>query len=228
MQTEGIRRNTGSPSGDRNKDQLATRESQAGPSGVTERLAVQLKPGNASGGKGPQLKETQEATKTEGLAMNLTTPASVQKLQTALHAKAKESPSFRFYALYDKVHRKDVLAFAYECCKANGGAAGVDGQRCGMRTPAMCQHLTLASQLLLTVVGVEKLGPRRGCKRNCVNDHRKRRMGTDGNRQGIDRPTAGRLQEAGRHHRRERPPETTHQSNPRASAAGGTDRSSWI
>ena len=61
--------------------------------------------------------------------MNLTTPASVQKLQTALHAKAKESPSFRFYALYDKVHRKDVLAHAYECCKANGGAAGVDGQR---------------------------------------------------------------------------------------------------
>jgi RNA-directed DNA polymerase len=59
---------------------------------------------------------------------NLTTPASVQKLQTALHDKAKESPDFRFYAIYDKVHRKDVLAFAYECCKANGGAAGVDGQ----------------------------------------------------------------------------------------------------
>src|SRR6266851_4388542 len=49
-------------------------------------------------------------------------------LQTALHVKAKESPDFRFYALYDKVYRKDVLAFAYERCKANGGAAGVDGQ----------------------------------------------------------------------------------------------------
>ena len=60
--------------------------------------------------------------------MSLTTPPSVQKLQTALHEKAKGSPSFRFYALYDKVYRKDVLAFAYECCKANGGAAGVDGQ----------------------------------------------------------------------------------------------------
>jgi RNA-directed DNA polymerase len=60
--------------------------------------------------------------------MNLTTPLSVQKLQAALHDKAKESPNFRFYALYDKVHRKDVLACAYECCKANGGAAGVDGQ----------------------------------------------------------------------------------------------------
>jgi RNA-directed DNA polymerase len=60
--------------------------------------------------------------------MNLATPSSVQKLQAALHDKAKGSPSFRFYALYDKVYRKDVLAFAYQCCKANGGAAGVDGQ----------------------------------------------------------------------------------------------------
>ena len=60
--------------------------------------------------------------------MSLTTPLSVQKLQTALHAKAKGSPNFRFYALYDKVHREDILAFAYECCKANGGAAGADDQ----------------------------------------------------------------------------------------------------
>jgi RNA-directed DNA polymerase len=60
--------------------------------------------------------------------MSLVTPVSVQKLQTALHAKAKEAPGFRFYALYDKVYRQDVLAFAYQCCKANGGAAGVDSQ----------------------------------------------------------------------------------------------------
>ena len=63
--------------------------------------------------------------------MNLATPVSVQKLQKALHAKAKEAPGFRFYALCDKVYREDVLAFAYRCCRANGGAAGVDGQTFG-------------------------------------------------------------------------------------------------
>jgi len=45
-----------------------------------------------------------------------------------LHAKAKEAPDRRFHALYDKVYRPDVLAYAYRCCRANGGAAGVDGQ----------------------------------------------------------------------------------------------------
>jgi RNA-directed DNA polymerase len=60
--------------------------------------------------------------------MSLTPPPKVQKLQAALHAKAKGSPSYRFYLLYDKVYRRDVLTFAYQCCLANGGAAGVDGQ----------------------------------------------------------------------------------------------------
>ena len=60
---------------------------------------------------------------------NLTTPPSVQKLQSALHAKAKGEPGYRFYLLYDKVWRADVLEYAYRCCKANKGVAGVDGQR---------------------------------------------------------------------------------------------------
>ena len=60
--------------------------------------------------------------------MSLTPPEKLQKLQAALHAKAKASPDQRFHALYDKVYRKDVLGHAYDCCKANGGAAGVDGQ----------------------------------------------------------------------------------------------------
>ena len=60
--------------------------------------------------------------------MSLTPPLKVQKLQEALQAKAKGSPDYRFYLLYDKVYRQDVLAFAYQCCRANGGAAGMDGQ----------------------------------------------------------------------------------------------------
>src|SRR3984893_13374646 len=72
--------------------------------------------------------ERNKRRRTTGLVMNLTTLTSVQKLQMALHAKAKESPDFRFYALYDKVYRKDVLVYACKRCKANGGAAGVDNQ----------------------------------------------------------------------------------------------------
>ena len=60
--------------------------------------------------------------------MSLATPASVQKLQTALHAKAKAEPGYRFYALYDKIYREDILSHAYAQCRANKGAPGVDGQ----------------------------------------------------------------------------------------------------
>ena len=60
--------------------------------------------------------------------MSLSPPLKVKKLQDALHSKAKDAPSYRFYALYDKLYRDDILRFAYDRCKANGGAPGVDGQ----------------------------------------------------------------------------------------------------
>ena len=60
--------------------------------------------------------------------MSLKPPEKVGKLQAALHDKAKRSPSYRFYLLYDKVYRADVMAYAYECCWRNAGAPGVDGQ----------------------------------------------------------------------------------------------------
>ena len=61
--------------------------------------------------------------------MSLPTPTeTVEKLQTSLQTKAKAEPAFRFYALWDKVCRQDVLLEAYRRCRANAGAAGVDGE----------------------------------------------------------------------------------------------------
>ncbi len=60
--------------------------------------------------------------------MSLVPPTKVGQLQDALHAKAKESPNYRFYALYDKVYRADVLWHAYRICQSNDGSPGVDGQ----------------------------------------------------------------------------------------------------
>jgi RNA-directed DNA polymerase len=60
--------------------------------------------------------------------VSLLPPVKVGKLQAALHTKAKNSPDYRFYALYDKIYRWDVLGFAYARCRDNGGAPGVDGQ----------------------------------------------------------------------------------------------------
>jgi hypothetical protein len=84
--------------------------------------------GNDRGAKGPQFKGNAAKSKSAEIDMSLTTPPSVRKLQRALYAKAKANPAYRFYALYDKVWRKDVLWHAWGCCRANGGGAGVDGE----------------------------------------------------------------------------------------------------
>src|SRR5260221_3596973 len=60
--------------------------------------------------------------------MSLETPIKIRMLQRKLYQKAKEEPSCRFYLLYDKMYREDVLAHAYALVKSNQGAPGVDGQ----------------------------------------------------------------------------------------------------
>src|SRR5260370_2863987 len=93
--------------------------------------------------RGPDLRQASKATRPRRLAQGLTTPLEkVRKLQTSLQAKAKAEPAFRFYSLWDKVYRVDVIEEAYRACRSNGGAAGADGVAFA-RIAASCENTHL-------------------------------------------------------------------------------------
>ena len=65
--------------------------------------------------------------KGRGIVATLKTPIKIRELQRKLYLKTKQEKNFRFYLLYDKVYRQDILSHAYELVRANKGVCGVDG-----------------------------------------------------------------------------------------------------
>lgn len=120
--------NTGSPAGRGPQgDPPDLREGAAGPGGKSEGLILPKNPGNSGGGKEPRFKDSAGRSDGRGIGASLSNREKVRELQAALHDKAKGNPALRFYSLYDKVYRRDVLEEAWRHCRQNDGVPGIDG-----------------------------------------------------------------------------------------------------
>ena len=128
---EGDGRNTGSPAGGvarANRQPARARSDRAGWRRGPQYRGSRVTPVE---GRGLGSRAAHDGGRDVGTGVSLSASERVQGLQTALHAKAKEAPGFRFYSLCDKVWRDDVLVVAWQAVRRNGGAAGVDGEGCG-------------------------------------------------------------------------------------------------
>src|SRR5262249_11014796 len=79
------------------------------------------------GREGALVRGASQRVKGQEIGVSLAPPPKLRRLQEALYTKAKQGPAYRFYLLYDKVYRADILAHAYALSKQHGGAPGVDG-----------------------------------------------------------------------------------------------------
>jgi RNA-directed DNA polymerase len=95
---------------------------------VADRVVVPMKPRKAGWREGPLLKVSFQRNGRERALPQLPSTEWLQEFQRKLHEKAKAEPKYRFYSLYDKMYRMEVLVEAYRKAKANRGASGVDGE----------------------------------------------------------------------------------------------------